>query len=157
MSQSGFSTNGWSPDRALWCELVRVTNGLSWRNVDLDRSSRHRVPEHSGVYAICAESPLEAQMNFNACTILYAGQSKRCLRTRFLQHSQNPGRILQPFTSCFYPKVRFWFASVNDVSRIDEIEVLMIATFNPPCNSIQGPGASTIIAHIGTTKPIGHK
>ena len=155
MNQRSFFTNGCSPDKALWCELESITNGLSWKNISLDQSKKHRIPKKSGVYIICAEFPLQAIKNFNACIILYAGQSKSCLRTRFLQHSQRPGQKLKPYISCFYPRIQFWFAPISDVSLINKTEGLLIAAINPPCNSIQAPGAHAIIARIGTTKPIG--
>ena len=150
-------SNGWSPNKELWDELVRLTDNLVWNNCKLDPSFKHRVPKHSGVYVICSSPPFPPAVTLKPSIVLYAGQSKGNLRSRFNEHSNNPGPLLQPFARCFFPNVEFWYTRIDEVSQIDEIEILLIETFNPPCNSIRAPGASTIIARIGESVPIGRK
>ena len=154
-------TVGWSPEKKLWNELVRIGASLSWKRVDLDSSRSHRIPEKdTGVYLICASAPSEAVKTLNACTVLYAGQvksSRRGLRTRFLEHIKKPTARLKSFLDCYYPKVHFWFACVREPAEIDELEGLLIGVFNPPCNEIGAPGTSVLTARLGIPKPIGFR
>ena len=148
------SANGWSTCKELWSEVVHVTKDLEWKKIDFNRNSSHRIPKDSnGVYLICARSPVKTM---SAHTVIYIGQVNRFrLRARFLEHVNNPGEKLQQFKSCFFPNLDFWYARVNELTKIDEIENLLIAAFNPPCNRRRGPRANAIMARFGTTKLIG--
>lgn len=153
------SSTGWSPEKRLWSELVRVSGDLSWKRVVLDSSRSHRIPkEDTGVYLICSCPPFEALKSLTTYTVLYAGQvksNKRGLRTRFLEHIRKPNAKLRLFLDCYYPAVHFWFALAYEPSHIDALESLLIATFNPPCNTIEAPGSSTLMARIGAPQSIG--
>ena len=152
-------TVGWSPDRKLWEALDRAGEGLSWRKVDFYRDKAHLVSrEGRGVYLICAAPPVRAIDRINPYTVLYAGQVKgrhRTLRDRFLEHVRNPSPQLKLFVDCYFPAVHFCFATVDDPSRIDELEVLLLELFNPPCNRISAPGTQIILARIGVGQFIG--
>ena len=153
------NTVGWSPEKELWEELVHVSGDLAWKRVNLDSSHSHRIPKQvTGVYLICAPPPFEAVKMLNAYTMLYAGQVKsqsRGLQTRFLEHIRTPTAKLRLFMDCYYPRLHFWFALVHDPPQIDSLESLLIETFNPPCNTIGAPGSSTLIARLGTPRPLG--
>ena len=153
------NTVGWSPEKELWKELVRVSGDLAWKRVNLDSSHSHRIPKQdTGVYLICAPPPSEAVKMLNAYTVLYAGQVKsqsRGLQTRFLEHIRTPTAKLRLFMDCYYPRLHFWFALVHDPSQIDSLESLLIETFNPPCNTIGAPGSSLLLARLGTPRLIG--
>ena len=149
---------GWSPERALWLELERVSGTYSWRCVNLDSTRAHQIPKESGVYLICASPPGSLATEISAYTVLYAGQvnsSKRGLRTRFLDHIQRPDPKLRLFLECFFPSVHFWFTLENEPSRINELESILIGTFNPPCNKIGAPGSSILIGRLGIPRRIG--
>lgn len=158
MSRSHSPASGWSPNRKLWDELGALSKDLSWKKVEFDRNRSHLVSNNDrGVYLICASPPIETISVINAYTILYAGQVKsrnRSLRTRFLEHIRNPNPQLKLFLDCYYPIIHFWFATVQDQSRIDELEVLLVETFNPPCNSISAPGTKALLARLGTGRTI---
>lgn len=150
--------NGWSPDIKLWKALERTAENLIWGScIALDPNARHRIPIYSGVYVISAEPPFKSKVAFKPSAVLYAGQSKTDLRSRFITHCKDPSPSLKQFIQCFYPNVHFWYARIDEKSQIDKIEALLIETFNPPCNSIRAPGASTIIANIGTSIVLGQK
>ena len=87
-------TAGWTLDRTLWNELLRVSKELSWRRVELYVQNSYRIPvDNTGVYLIGTRPPFQALKSLEAYTILYAGQVKssaRGLRTRFLEHIRKP-------------------------------------------------------------------
>ena len=158
MGRTRSSTIGWSPEKNLWNELIRVSKNLSWKKIKLDLSSSHRVSKQIGVYLICACHPYEAVKGLKAYTVLYTGQVKsedRGLRTRFLEHIKKPNAKLKLYLNCYYPDVHFWFAHVDKPTQIDELEALLVETFNPPCNSIGAPGSSALVARLGTPRFIG--
>ena len=159
MSPSRFKSVGWSPEKKLWNELVSVSGDIQWKRVDLNSSRSHRIPKQdTGVYLICAHPPSEAVKGLNAYTVLYGGQVKspnRGLRARFLEHIRRPSAKLRLYLDCYYPAVHFWFALLREPSEINALESLLIEVFNPPCNSIQAPGSSTLLARLGTPRPIG--
>ena len=158
MSRPHSSASGWSPDRKLWDELGTLSKDLSWKKVEFDRNRSHLVSNNDrGVYLICASPPIETISVINAYTILYAGQVKsrnRSLRMRFLEHIRTPSPQLKLFLDCYYPAVHFWFASVQDESKIDDLEVLLVEAFNPPCNKIRAPGTQILLARLGTGRTI---
>ena len=159
MSRRRPSTPGWSPERKLWDELERLSEDLSWKKVELDQKRAHLVSKNDrGVYLICASPPIKTISAINAYTILYAGQVKsynRSLQNRFLEHIRYPSPQLKLFLNCYYPTVHFWFAVVQDQSKINELEALLIETFNPPCNDIKAPGTQILLARIGVGRIIG--
>lgn len=161
MPRSSYSTPGWSPDETLWNELAKISGDLVWKKVEFATSYSHLVPDRKiGVYLICANAPKEIMKQLGAYTVLYAGQVKsqeRGLRARFLEHVKNPKTKLKWYIKCYYPNIHFWFAHVDDTSRIDELETLLIEVFNPPCNSISAPSSSAIIARLGAGQPIGRR
>ena len=158
MNHSQQKSVGWSSERDLWNELVRVTGDLKWKKVGLDAGSSHRIPKDgTGVYLICASPPLEAVNAIGAYTVLYAGQvnsRNRGLHTRFLEHIRRPSQRLRTYLNCFYPTVDFWFAIVHEPAEINLLETLLIKTFNPPCNPIGAPGSQTLLARFGTPRRI---
>ena len=158
MSHPHSSVSGWSHERKLWDELNTLNRGLVWRKVEFDQNRSHLVSDNDrGVYLICASPPAETINVINAYTILYAGQVKsrnRSLRTRFLEHIRNPSLHLKLFLDCYYPAVHFWFAAVRDESKIDDLEVLLVEAFNPPCNRISAPGTQVLLARLGTGRTI---
>ena len=152
------SATGWSPNRRLWDELQNLGEGLSWRKVAFELSREHLLPGDHGVYLICAAPPTKTIDIVKAYTILYAGRvtgSRRGLRDRFIDHIKNPSAKLKIFLDCYYPTVHFWFAAIKDLSRIDDLEILLIETFRPPCNSIRAPGTKALLARLGTGRTIG--
>ena len=158
MSRNQSMTAEWTLDRTLWSELLRVSSELSWRRVELYVKNSNRIPsDDTGVYLIGTCPPFHALKTLGAYTILYAGQVKstsRGLRTRFLEHIREPSAKMKVYLNCFYPKVDFWYTLIEDPSRIDELEVLLVETLKPPCNMIAAPGSSALIARLGDTKPI---
>ena len=152
-------TIGWSPVKKLWHELTHISGEIRWNRVDLDTNRSHQVPHQDiGVYLICAHPPSEAVKDLNAYTVLYAGQvnsRNRGLRTRFLEHIRHPSPKLRMYVDCYYPSLHFWFAVIREPSEIDALESLLIATFNPPCNSIRAPGSPALLARLGTPTLIG--
>ena len=159
MSRRQPSTPGWSPEKKLWDELEYLGEDLSWKKVELDQNRAHLVSKNDrGVYLICASPPVKTIDAINAYTILYAGQVKsrnRSLQNRFLEHIRRPSPQLKLFLDCYYPAVHFWFAIVQDPSKIDALETLLIETFNPPCNDIRAPGTQVLLAGIGVGRIIG--
>lgn len=152
------SLSGWSPDSAIWNALEGLGRSLTWRKVDLDRNRSHLVAAAYGVYLIGARPPSRAIAKLGFYTVLYAGQVKgvdRNLRIRFLEHISRPNPILRRYIHSFYPALHFWFAVTTERSLIDDIETLLIRTFNPPCNSIDAPGAKVLLARVGAGRPIG--
>lgn len=143
--------NGWSPDKNLWENLKDVADSLEWRKVRFLRKNEVRVPKQSGVYFISIASKLKISSTIN--TVIYVGQSKSSIRSRFKDHIAS--NKLRPYLDCFYPDSQFWFAYINDEEKINEMEVLLINAFNPPCNSIQAPGTKPILARLGKSKIIG--
>ena len=152
------ASSGWSIDRGLWTTLDGLASDLTWRRVDLDRSRSHLVSAcDGGVYLIAGCPPCCALTEIGLYTVLYAGQVKsvrRNLRDRFLEHIKRPNPKLRCFIDCYYPAVHFWFAVTQNPSLIDNLETLLIRTFNPPCNSINAPGAHVLLARIGAGNPI---
>ena len=149
--------HGWSCDKNLWDELERLGKSLSWTKVPSDRNASHRVPDGIGVYLICASPPADSVEMLKAYTVLYAGQVKsprRGLRTRFLEHINRPAELIRLFRDCYYPNFDFWFSVVKDSSRINDLENILIKTFQPPCN-IQGAPGSSLRARLGVGKRIG--
>lgn len=138
--------------------LEHLSKGLSWKKVDLDKNRAHLVSKNDqGVYLICASPPVKTINVISAYTILYAGQVKshgRSLQDRFLEHIDNPNPQLKLFLNCYYPTIHFWFAVVQDQSKIDELEILLIEIFNPPCNSIKAPGTQVLLARLGAGRTI---
>ena len=151
--------HGWSYQKELWDELERLGRSLSWTKVPSDPNASHRVPKNDiGVYLICASPPADPVKPLNTYTVLYAGQvnsSHRGLRTRFLEHINKPTELIRLFRNCYYPNFDFWFSVVNDSSRINELESLLIETFKPPCNIKKAPGSSTLLARLGVGRRIG--
>ena len=160
MGPARHEISGWSPDRTLWTTLEGLGRALSWRRVDLDPSRSHLVSASDGVYLIAARPPSRAMAEIGFYTVLYAGQVKsmqsisRNLRVRFCEHISRPNPKLRLFIDCFYPAVHFWFAVTHDRSLIDQLETLLIRTFNPPCNTIDAPGAKVLLARIAAGQPI---
>ena len=152
-------SNGWSSETAIWKELFELTQLLSWNRIPFDSSRLHRVPkDKTGVYLICVRPPFGVIEKLNAYTVIYAGQVRshiRGFRTRFSEHLNQPNPTLKTFMDCYYSHVDFWFAHVHEPSLIDSLEGLLIEAFNPPCNSIRAPGSLTLIARLGTPRPIG--
>ena len=155
-----YETSGWSPERVLWTTLSRLGQDLSWRRVDLDPNRAHLVSASDGVYLIAACPPSSAIAEIGLYTVLYAGQVNstqsvsRTLRVRFREHINKPNPKLRLFIDSYYPAVHFWFAVTQDRSLIDQMETLLIRTFNPPCNSIDAPGAKVLLARIAAGQPI---
>lgn len=155
MTRVSSRTIGWSCQLDLWRELQQVGKNRSWRSVELDSERSHLIPLATGVYLICARPPIEAVKRIGTYAVIYAGQVKspeRGLRTRFLEHIHRPNPKLRMYMDCFYPNVQFWFTLASDQSGIDELEGLLIDTFNPPCNSIRAPGSSAIKGRLGTPR-----
>ena len=158
MASDQILTAGWSPSKELWEKVTFVGENLSWRRVDMDLNQLHRVPkDRPGVYLRAAPPPTEAMKVLNLYTVLYAGQVKsphRGLRTRFREHIRQPSPKLKLFVDCYYPTLHFWFSVLQDSSKIDDMEVLLIEAFDPPCNSVKAPKTETILARLGIGKPI---
>lgn len=150
--------NGWSDQKQVWEELKSLGADLSWTKVPFDPHVSHHVPAHrSGVYLVCARPPAEPLAALNAYTVLYAGQVKQSahgLRARFQEHLKRPAVALRGFKECYYPDVHFWFAPVDGRRLIDDLEGLLIAAFNPPCNKVGAPGSRTLLARIGAGAPL---
>ena len=150
---------GWSGERALWIELARAGQNLPWKHEPLDSTRSHLIPPGDiGVYLICSPPPEQVLDTLPVCTVLYAGQvysERRGFRTRFLEHIQRPAPKLRVYLRCYFPGVEFWYASVRDHARRNSLETLLIETLNPPCNSIQAPGSTKLLARIGRPAPIG--
>ena len=142
----------------MWNELEALGRDLSWRKVTLEPDRGHLLPNGKrGVYLIGASPPARSLNVINAYTVLYVGQVKsprRSLRDRFLEHVRRPATKLKVFLDCYYPAVHFWYAVLNDASRIDTLETLLMETFRPPCNSIRAPGAQAFLARIGKGRAI---
>lgn len=159
MNSPHLSDIGWSTNPRLWKELDNLGKNLSWKNVNLDLSKKHLLPgNYRGVYLICAFSPSKTLDLIKAYTILYAGKvtsSNRGLRNRFIEHINHPNSILKEFLHCYYPKIDFWYAIINEQSQIDEMEAILIETFKPPCNKIRAPGTQILLARLGPGKVIG--
>ena len=152
--------SGWSPERNLWTTLQGLGGHLSWTRVDLDPNRSHLVSASDGVYLIAACPPSSAMSAIGLYTVLYAGQvnsvhtPSRNLRVRFREHIKKPNPKLRMFIDCYFPAVHFWFAALYDKSLIDQMEGLLIRTFNPPCNTIDAPGAKVLLARIAAGKRI---
>ena len=150
--------NGWSPNEKFWVELTSIDENLTWKCVNLDKTRKHLVPGDTGVYLMCAHPPRNVMKALQLYTVIYAGQAKkRGLQTRFLEHINvnQPNSKLRMFLKCYYATVDFWFALVHEQTEIDRLEVLLIETFNPPCNTIGAPGSRPLIARLGNERPIG--
>lgn len=146
----------WSPAKELWSELNRISGDITWSRVKFDENSSHVIPVKSkGVYLICADTPRDVLQTIGLKTVLYAGKSETCLKSRFLYHIRSPNWKLKVYLESFIPDTFFYYSKVNDTSRIGELENLLIQTFNPPCNSISGPGTSFLLARIGPPRAIG--
>ena len=148
---------GWSPVRAAWQELARLNDDLTWKRADFHASRKDRVPRgETGVYLICARPPLQRTPKPPVYTVLYAGRTTASegLRSRFLKHIRKPNRKLDVYLRCYVPEVEFWYSVLTEDTKIGTLEVLLIDTFNPPCNSIAAPGSSAIRARIGETVPL---
>lgn len=154
MKRTRATSTGWSAERTLWQELVRLSAHLQWRCVALDLSRSHQVPaDDTGVYLLCARPLSGALEEISAYTALYAGQvhgETRSFRKRFVDHIKRPKPQIHAYTSCFYPSVDFWYASVRDSDVTNTLETLLIETLNPPCNAIGAPGSKALLARLGT-------
>ena len=150
---------GWSSEKLLWEALDNFGQGLSWKKILFAKNMSDLVPGNTqGVYLICATSPAKPTNQLSLYTVLYAGKVSsphRSLRMRFIEHNKNPNSKLKKFMSCYYPNIHFWCAELDDTAQIDELESLLIQTFNPPCNSKAAPGTGVLLAHLGAAKPIG--
>ena len=155
MSRKFGNSPGWSPEKIIWEKLSSISNNLSWKCVNLDKTRKHLVPGNdAGVYLMCAPPPTNTLDDLHLYTVLYAGQvKKRGLQTRFIEHISKPNAKLRMFLDCYYPRVDFWFAIVHEHTEIDELETFLIDTFDPPCNNIGAPGSRTILARLGEAKP----
>ena len=158
MSPPRFSNTGWSPERSLWSALEALGKDLSWRRVALEPDRGHLLPDSKrGVYLIGAAPPAPSLKAVSVYTVLYVGQVKsprRSLRDRFLEHVRHPAAKLKVFLDCYYPTVHFWYAVINDASKIDTLELLLMEIFRPPCNSIRAPGTQAFLAGIGKGRTI---
>ena len=149
---------GWTADAKLWQELHRIAANYSWARIAFDSNLAVNVPEAPGVYLICAHPPYPTKLGRAAYTVLYAGKVQRpprTLRARFLEHCKRPKPALRPFLLCFHPNVHFWWSSIADAEEVDQIETLLIESFNPPANMIRAPGTAVLLARLGQTRPVG--
>ena len=153
---SGRLGKSWSPEKDLWQQVLDLGGDLQWKRVRFDINREVLIPlQSTGVYLICVHPPRNAFKEIKPCTIIYAGQVKsatRGIRTRFLDHINNPQPRLKPFLDCFYPKVDFWFAITLGSERIDTLETVLIDAFNPPCNAKSAPHAQKVRARLGIPK-----
>lgn len=124
--------HGWSLDRSPWYDLSRGVAHGHWRQVPFATLHQARVPEASGVYALCtagvgASTGLFADL-YNA---IYVGQARN-LRQRFMQHCRRPSRELQRAILCFR-SLDFWFVQVSP-GHTDATEALLIECLGPSAN-----------------------
>lgn len=149
---------GWSPEKQLWDSLDKLTQGLSWTNVPFDVNSEYRVPNNSrGAYLIAAAAPASGLERVGAYTVLYVGSVtglSRSLRARFKDHLTRPADTLKRFRRCYWQSTDFWFTTVHDTKQIRELESLLTRAFNPPCNLIDPPGTSELLANISEGVPL---
>ena len=151
---------GWAADAKLWQELHRLAAKYSWTRIAFDSNLAVNVPETPGVYVICAHAPYPTKLGRTAYTVLYAGKVRRLprtLRARFVEHCKRPNPALRPFLLCFHPKVHFWWSSIADSEEVDQIETLLVESFNPPANMIRAPGTGVLLARLGQTRPVGQR
>lgn len=156
MNSINSTPRSWSPEKELWSALNRISEDTTWSFVKFDENSGHVIPSKSkGVYLICADTPRDVLHTIGLRTVLYAGKSESCLKTRFLRHIRSPTPKLKMYLESFISDTFFYYSKMVEISRIGEIENLLIQTFNPPCNSISGPGTSHLLARLGPPKEIG--
>lgn len=152
------NARGWSPEPLLWTSLAKLSNGLKWHKAPFIKETEHLVPsDRIGVYLVCAETPAPSLTTVGAYTVLYVGSvtaRSRSLRQRFREHLAAPKPILARYHRCYFPAVHFWFTPMTDALRASELEALLKTVFNPPCNDINPPGTSFLLAKIEAGTPI---
>ena len=159
-SRSHLPIKAWSSRSELWNELATLARGLQWTRVNFELNHASRLPRDiGGVYLICAGAPCKPLDKIGTYTILYAGKvtgPERSLRDRFKEHRTRPQPKLKSYLKCYYrTSVHFWYAEIPDKMRIDRMEVLLLETFNPPCNRRRAPGTDVLLASIGAVIRIG--
>lgn len=157
---------GWGADFDRWQKLaeIEVRESLKWKKVLFLENRKEKIPEHdAGIYLICAgpprvslfgKPPLGALAQLKPYNILYAGQTQRSLRARFLRHIKRPSPKLAVYLKC-YNSIHFWYTVIEEPETIDDMEKLLIDSLGPPCNSIHAPRAAAVEARLGITQKIG--
>ena len=153
-------TGRWSTEKELWSELNKIGRDTTWSMVKFDENSSQIINQNTkGVYLICAYTRIvvvkQQEEEKILRTVLYAGRSTSCLRKRFLDHIKSPEPPLQAYLKSFHLKMEFYYTKVSDNFRISDLENLLIETFNPPCNSIRGPGTAQLLARLDPQRIIG--
>ena len=129
--------HGWTLEKQEWDMLLPIVSQTRWSKTKFDSLYRDRVPESTGVYAICS-SPLDfTQRLFKALyNIIYVGKSKS-LRRRFIEHCNRPKLEIEMARHCFGDSLEYWFTEVS-LEQIDELEARLIDCFGPPANLVRG-------------------
>src|SRR4051794_8350045 len=116
---------GWSlkPDR--WATVAKLSVHDHWKRAPFHKDSRDMVPDHPGVYAICASCKRMGGKLFpHLYNVIYVGQSES-LRARFVSHSSRPkpeiGQALKVFR-----KLDYWYSPMP-LSELNPVEESLIA------------------------------
>ena len=142
---------GWSLEIGDWQALRNAIQHLEWRRAYLEHDYAARVPQRSGVYMICASTknlPDGHKIMERFYTAIYVGQTIN-LRQRFNQHIPGAKKVVS--ARRVFRRLDFWFSNL-EVSRLTDVEQLLISTFGPPANEIN---AKAIPARVGGPLPAG--
>ena len=127
---------GWTLEKQEWLQLS-IISGTRWSKTEFDSRNRGKIPQSSGVYAICSSPPDFTQSLIKALyNIIYVGKSKS-LRRRFLEHCNRPKLEIEMAKHCFGDNLEYWFTEVS-LDQIDELEARLIDCFGPPANLVRG-------------------
>ena len=135
----------WTPNRLAWEKLAgtfpEYIRENKWTRVPFHQNHKNTVKIDSGVYIICAYSPLRKYAAQNQQKLLfdqlyipmYVGSGN--LRQRFSQHSgDKPQNIrIREIRQCFNENLDYWFC-VIDKSLAKKFEDALERCFNPYAN-----------------------
>ena len=139
----------WSLESAKWAELFRLlstSENIDFKQAPFIPGAQLSIPAESGVYLVVAKPIIHLQGNpirnpsmklRELQNVLYVGRSSN-LRKRFGEHiNGGPGTTsVADITRCF-AGLTFWWLTVSG-GETQELEDLLIRTFGPPANKVNG-------------------
>jgi hypothetical protein len=130
---------GWTLSKIDWEKVPNDLNSGHWRNVGFHINNAQAVPAVPGVYAFCSPPPFsDGPSNFFRLLngVLYIGQSKD-MRRRFLEHANQPKKLIMDARKCYAEHLTFWWIRVNE-DDLDRAESSLITCLGPPANELGG-------------------
>ena len=130
---------GWSLKQSDWDRVLHAIQGHTWSRCKLRVPDTDRVPEHPGVYVICAQASAELPpvigRLYNA---IYVGRAQSRLRDRFKAHCNTPSDDLRKAVQCFGPTPLEFWSLVMPPAHVAGLETALIQCLGPSANRISG-------------------